>query len=779
MHTLTSYNGIAFADIDWEAGFPAETLRGQWDVGSSITSRTGNTSVIGPGPISPRTLIVDFVYVGADDVRDGIDALIGVLNPTDQTPKLLVGTREPAGTDVQRYAKVSMPSTFDAEGNVNVVRAVFTSEDPAWVAVDPVTEYASGSVSPIELAIENEGQAVVHPVYRIGWSANHSAGGTVVGQQYRKRMTLTNTQERTLGPFPWLIVLGDTAALTTAKLQADGDDLQIIFDGASLTRKLIAIDQVRSTAWVVLPGMDALETVTLDVVYGNSAATDPPEWDDPDPDRPIIDLDWEIATATGGTSTTFVKAAAGWETDAWEGAHAYLLSGGNAGEFFYVNSNTSTTLTFTSSASPNHAAGDIILLQKCTNQIWSYRVRQTNHNTLPAGRFYTNKVQTRPNIVSYDSPASWRPELVWDNRDSFGQRRYSWLDNGTDSDAYAILDVARMWGGNDEHVYEPGTADGLSLTTPMPITSLYWQYQLDNPNAMVKCFVGVRESGSEGWSEIFSDNAVTSGYATRGVGGGSVTVLSGIQTNYGNVYQIVMALGPYNDSEIPLTWRRDTGSLTGGTTTTSTDTGAEWETDQYDNGSIRMLSGANSGAKRAISANTATQATHSAFSAANADGDRYEIRNKRLKGQLRDGDKLSVYMDTSAITDSGLGSETAVYDCSMTLWVGEGPNADPDGQHRVLIGWAAGEKRVFITEDEQIEIDTANRRVRIWDAVAEEYTATLTDPAVIVQYHDGTDWRRSANWLPLSTGTNRLWLEEENIGTLELTVTYAPSFLGA
>lgn len=778
MHTLTSFDGVVFADIDWQAGFPIDAQRGQWMVGSGITPRAGGTSYLTDGPISPRQIVVDFLYVGAGDTRDAIDELIGALNPRDQSLRLLVGARYDA-TVVARYAKVDLPSGGDPESNVNVVRAIFLSEDPEWVRTTTETETASDTTSPFELALENEGHATVAPRYRIAWDTQRATFGEVVGQQYRKRVTITNTQDRTLAPFPYLVPLGDTAGLVSgSKAQSDGDDLIVTINGESVPRLLVGWNKpYMSGAWIVVPGMDAGEELAIDVYYGNADATNPPAWVDPDPDKPILDMYSESGTATGGSTTTVVKAGAGWDTNRFHRGFVTMLTGtgSNIGVTRQIDTNTSTTITTFTAFPAAVASSDTFVITMSSNARWLYATRQADRDTeYFRGRFYVDGAERPPSVVSYESPGSWRPELVWDNRDSYGIERFTRVDvGGGDRDTFALLDAARTWAGNDERVPQAGTADGMSLTTPVPIESLVWEYSRSIPNGMVQVYVGVRASGAEEWAEAYSDDTATAGL----VGISPVTV--DVQSDFGDVYQIVTALGPANGIEIGTDWKRIEGSLTSGSTTTSTDAMLALETDQFDGGVIRMYSGLNDGRKRAISANTGTQFTHSAFPSANADGDRYVVTNPLLTGELIDGDILIVNLDDSAIATSGLGAEADVYELAATLWVGAGPSGDPAGQHRALIGWAAGEKRTFLAADESLEIDAEARRVRIVETATGDERRTLTDPEVIVQYHDGERWRRSASWLPLGTGEQSAWIEETDMGELTLEVVYAPSYLGA
>jgi len=907
---ILSFDGYVFADHDWYAGQPLETSRGQYGVDQNVTSRSGNTSIVSRGPISPRRITVDITLNENSTLGllEAIDELAGNLDPRNQNARTLVANRN--GVTVQCQARIQVPNGFSGSGAINVIRVVFVSEQPEWIAQTATTVTQSGSVSPFSAAVANAGQAVVRPIYRIGWSAldsmndafpanvsswaeefNHAsatvtwswdsgayhtavgsamanvsantvtgavisnfvnqgrmdvipgqyvwvnywtrtddvdlqpyvtvawydsagaylsgndqtvgalsaatwheqwfqatapasaafatiafnvysvttgntgnvrfddlvsqvyrAGGAIVGQRYRRRDTKTNNQDRTLAPFPYMIDLEDTAALVSgSKAQADGDDVRVIIDGEDITRQLGGFNLTKSHVWVVFPGADSGETVNVDVIYGNASATNPPTWTDPDPDKPVVDIYSESGTATGGSTSTIVKASATWDTNRWKNGRARILTGAAAGDTQVILSNTATTITLNGFVSAAVGAGDTFLLLASDNTRWAWGVRQTDRETDYArGRWYVNSPRLTPSVVSYESPGAWRPELVLDNRDSMGQKRFSMIDVGGDRDPYTILDAQRMWEGNDGNVYNAGTADGVSITLPAPIYGLYWAYQFDNPNAMVKAWIGVRGSGAEDWAEAWTNEAATSGLATF------TPSLIAISDTFGTeIYQIAQAILPIDDIEIDLTWKRDTGSLSSATTTVSTDSSAEWATDQFDNGKIRMLSGVNAGKVRSITSNTSTAITHSAFPSASGDGDRYLVYNSRLKGRLLDDATLSITFYEAPLS-GGIGTETEVYELSCTLWVGAGPSGDPAGQHRALIGYAAGSKRLFLTDDEQLVIDSDLRKIRIYNTATEAYTQTLTDPMVIIQWHNGTDWVRSADWLPLGMNVNSL-----------------------
>lgn len=708
------------------------------------------------------------------DTEETLLEMIGKLNVLNGQERPFTALLNDGVTTVTRNMAVG---TFRQIGT-NQVEIDFSATKPEWIAESATTDSASDTTSPFPLEMVNAGQAPVHPTFQIGWLTQRTSKETVTGQEWRKLLTLTNTQARTLAAFPYRIDLGNTAALVSgSKAQADGDDLRVIIDGQDTKRRLIGWNKVQSFCWVVIPGMDALEELTIEIVYGNASATNPPDWIDPDPEKPIIDISSTSGTATGGGTTSLI-AVAGWATDQWYRGDLYMLTGANAGLFRNISANNGTTITC--SAFPNPIVNtDTFLIVMSSNDRWVYSVRQQERESDYArGRWYIDSPNLTPNVPSFDSPSSWRPELILDNRDSMGQKRFSMLTTGgSDKDPFTILDAQRMWEGNDSNVYNPGTADGVAITTPVPIDSMYWEYQFDNPNGMVKAWTGVRSSGAEDWAEAYADTGATSGLTTI------ATQFINIQPDFGDVYQVAQALLPSNDIEIGLEWKRDTGSLTSATTTTSTDSSKVFETDQYVDGSILMLSGVNAGIKRTITDVAPTVITHAAFPTASADGDRYVVQNKRLKGLLRDGSKLSLNLDDSFITAS-YGSEEAVYEFAGALWVGNGPSGAASNQHRAFFGsYPAGDedKRLFLAADEVIEIDAERRTVRIYDTVALEYTRTLTDPMVVVQWCPPLtdEWRRTADWLPFGVGSHQFWLEENAIGELELTVTYYAAYLGA
>lgn len=832
---IISYGGNTFSTLNVQAGVPND-LTGP-DRRPVTIERAGGTPLSAGMAVGARPILVEFQVKPTFTIETTILTLMGTLDFENPNDRVLVGQLND-GTLVQCMAAVG--SYTNRPGDRKSLLVTFFAADPTWRTIAATLTDQTGSSSPFSVAVTNAGQAITRPVYQGRWTVQRVTKTSTLGWQYRKQITLTNTLGQTIPPFPYLLNLGNTASLVTgSKALSSGNDLRILRDGEDLTRELVGWNETQTLCWVALPGMDIGEVLTLDMIYGNASAGSPPTWDSNDPDRPAFDHHAEAGTATGGSTTTLVRASATWEVNEWKFATAWMLTGASAGERHLVTSNTATTLTVVSTGNAIANTNRYILYQS-SNSRWNYAVRQTDRKTdLRRGRWYSSSSRVQPNVISYDSPGSWHPELLLDNRDSFGQYRVSMVFVGAESDPFTILDARRTWEGNDHRVPNPGSADGVAITTPWPATALDWEYDFNNPNAMTKAWTGVRVSGAEDWAEATSDAVTTSGVVTRSVAALDLTV-------YGSVYQVAQGLWSVDDLEIGLDWRSDEGSATSGTTTTAGDATKVWATNQYAGGKIRMFSGDNAGRARAIASNTGTIITHSAFPKANADGDRFRVSNQLLLASLRDGDYLSLSLDSSGLVDSGFGSETAVYDFAPTLWVGGGPTADPSNQHRALIGYAAASRRLLLASTERVEINAARRLIRIarvvladtstggsttaisktaagWTVNAYQdmylritsgvaigdyrkirsntsatiniygtfsanisvatfevisYPTTLTDPMVIVQYHDGTQWRRSADWLPLGLGAQTLYVEETNIGTLGLSVLSTPSYLG-
>jgi lysophospholipase L1-like esterase len=171
-----------------------------------------------------------------------------------------------------------------------------------------------------------------------------------------------------------LIALGVndvSAGATLAQLQSRYTTLCGIFKlrgcqiiGCTITPKTTTTDAWRTTANQTPDPGDGVR-----VQFNNWLRTKPcgeaAIWDVADECESARDSGlWRVGTvgiasdtATGGSTSTVVKASAGWTTNQWRGQMVVMTSGLNAGVGRHITSNTSDTLTTTAFSNAN-ASGD-------------------------------------------------------------------------------------------------------------------------------------------------------------------------------------------------------------------------------------------------------------------------------------------------------------------------------------------------------------------------------------------------------------------------------------
>jgi hypothetical protein len=101
-------------------------------------------------------------------------------------------------------------------------------------------------------------------------------------------------------------------------------------------------------------------------------------------------------------------------------------------------------------------------------------------------------------------------------------------------------------GNRARTVDEEGVADGVSFSTPFPITGLDSSYEVTNPTGFAEAFIGQRAAGGNDWLELASDATI---HATA-------TVWSPTTTIVGTPTQLVWSLIPALGNEVDQTWRR-------------------------------------------------------------------------------------------------------------------------------------------------------------------------------------------------------------------------------
>jgi hypothetical protein len=337
------------------------------------------------------------------------------------------------------------------------------------------------------------------------------------------------------------------------------------------------------------------------------------------------------------------------------------------------------------------------------NDRWVYDVRETSRSNPNRGLWYENKGQSKPSLVTFDVPGGWYRILTKNNNDEKANSRTFPIDvGGGDIDFFNGLDAQRTAQGW-KRFQESGQADGVAFSSPIEIDGLRFDVAFQNPNAISRAIVGYRESGAEDWEEAYSDGTA---HATP--------TASGVQdiTFTTDIRHLAAYLWPANDEVIPTSWIRDTGSRTGGGASTFQDNTKAWATNQWANGSIRIVSGKGAGQSRTISSNTSTTLTLSSnWNIIPGDDARYEIRNQLLVATLRHNTIWEVRLNTSKIFQSAIGAQITNYSLTNLLFLGGGPDGVFPYQ-QIQLG--ANNRKIHVASTEELRIDGARRRAGIY-----------------------------------------------------------------
>jgi hypothetical protein len=787
---LYAYDNFTFNSLSsgLSGEYPIDANGNTWQINYRVAARGSDTALLGVGEATPRTITVDFVINDPIpvDLWQFFDQLTGRLNPMNQSPRRKLWATRPDGTTtVWRYAVISKPPYWMEE--TNAVRVEFTSADPQWnkttqrqiTWLDDVTPggaQAWGNNQP-GIALPNSGQAVVQPQYRIrrapsGNSADSgpwSLGGSVYAWSYRRTLPFTNTLTRTVSNYPVIYQIGNTASwVSGSKARLDGNDLRVIHpNGRNVQRDLWGWNEEMTWVCFVIDKLAPGETITYQLVYGNSQATSfsPLQY----PTKPAFQQD---TYGFGGTLAA-VDASKLWieitgnvldYDNKYQDGALYFRTGSNAGSGMLIGSHTYNTPTagrtrinFASAATNALATSDKIriICSRGGTWIWNTLNNVERGTEYSRGRWYINGGEDKPNIIDWDTvPACWQPSLYYDGKDKKANARVTGTIVSADTDWYSILNAQRTW-QDGPPIREEGPYDGVSFTTPFPITAYWWGVMFLNPNGIGKMMIGSRGTGGNDWREIASD---TSAHNTIAAVTG-LTSITGTDT-----LQLYHGLIPAYGDEISTDWKRDNGSATAtGTTTTLTDGSKAWETNKWVGGTIRFTSGNIAGATRTLTANTGTGLTWSGAVSANVPADtKYEIINQAITANLLDGGRCTVRFDDSGLTSGPLGSEENVHDLSVKLYIGGGKDSSPlpgERRNQVRVGRVAGNEDQIVLlrsgQSENIVIDSDNRI-----AYEENYNTSAinryyADP--LVQW-DAIDElgvvRMSQDGLPLPIGSN-------------------------
>jgi hypothetical protein len=292
---ILSFGGRTFSAIGIKAGLPQE-IPGP-EVSPQETALSGTAAVPSAPLVGVRAVPVTFQVLANYDTEPALSALLGIIDVLDTEPRELVGQRAD-GTlvSVEAFGGSWMKLSR------NSMTATFWMREPSWRELVPTTWTKTfGSALDHALPLPLGGEAPVWPAFRLQPTAQRTAFTAAVGWRYQRQLSVTSSAPETLYHHPFRIDLGSTTALVAGgKALSSGNDLRIIgTNGKELRRVLKGWNTGTSYAWVILPSIAPAETVTLAVIYGNSAAGTPPTfaYDKNDPYQTTV-LDLDLSTNT-------------------------------------------------------------------------------------------------------------------------------------------------------------------------------------------------------------------------------------------------------------------------------------------------------------------------------------------------------------------------------------------------------------------------------------------------------------------------------------------------
>lgn len=335
-------------------------------LGAGALSGVTGTLLEGSGDIQADPQYLDRPGLPSDYVQSGLgpadtsllfkttsetatNALLAALDfPTGDTSLALQVYRGSNASPVLCAADVAIKQLRPGPGGVE---ALVTRRDQVWRAAAE-SGLASGSVavgSSKAVTVVNTGQVRVPPIFILGWTVQRASFSSAAGWRFRRQVTITNDSDEGWHDELVTVVATDTDAWVAAtEAQADGDDVRIWLNGRDLPRTLTCFntDLTQIHFLVTIP---AGESVTYDIVYGNSAATAPLTLSTRTGTRKTYaapDLEGSSGTATAGTTTTLTDGGKSWETDRWKGGWIGLVGGTGSTRWRRIASNTGTVITF-------------------------------------------------------------------------------------------------------------------------------------------------------------------------------------------------------------------------------------------------------------------------------------------------------------------------------------------------------------------------------------------------------------------------------------------------
>lgn len=274
---LLSFRGFNFENNGFFVGLPYGVPF--MSLQPNLLQRAGTTPVFGPGTVSERTIIAQFgarVESGLfDSYEQAWDVLLQRMQPTNSKPGELRAQRLD-GAIVSINAVMIIPMGT-ISGEVNTLNVSFVAVDSFWKAETATVESKTFSAdADLAMHVPITGHIAQAPVVRVKPTVQRSTSTATAGEKYRRTVRVTNGLSRSLVNFPYRLDLGNTATLVTAtQMQADGDDVRVVYQGKEIARTLDDMNTTSTGAWVIIPNLAPGAAMDFDIIYGAASMTAP------------------------------------------------------------------------------------------------------------------------------------------------------------------------------------------------------------------------------------------------------------------------------------------------------------------------------------------------------------------------------------------------------------------------------------------------------------------------------------------------------------------------
>ena len=229
--------------------------------------RSGNYPYVAGIVADPQTLMIRVRIAAGQDLDTNRELLKQYFNFEDGTRHNLVAENGASGT--QWYVTGFVRDVRNEGANRNSFLVLFQIEYPYWKLVTATDTTWSVTATGQTQVIANAGNRKIGPKLTLTPTSAKTGG-----LSYRRWIPIYNNMDISyIAPLDITNGGLDTATLTTAKMQADGDDFRVWVDGIEVDRWLQDMDTATTKCWVNLNLGPRREGTTNTTIAASGAIT--------------------------------------------------------------------------------------------------------------------------------------------------------------------------------------------------------------------------------------------------------------------------------------------------------------------------------------------------------------------------------------------------------------------------------------------------------------------------------------------------------------------------